>query len=285
MDALAENAIMNGFNALPNLAIGFAVPIPATLVGGPMLGVSRLFGAAPETALAVGQAGYTVSDYATAIFFPGSHGRRDLRRRRPRTDSRPRRLAKAQVQLDDAQVERQHDRRRGHREPDRSAPRPTRGAQTLGCHRLANLATIGIAAAREPGLRTPRAAGAGRPHPRAPDRPSPSSNVSRSHRCPPPEECPFRSWFLCHVFVCFSTRRPPCGRGLLIRTDGVFQRDVGGRRGAPQRRFLHDALRCRKRPEDRQHDQGGDPCRAARRVHRRRLRSRRRHQDGSLARR
>ena len=74
VDALVDNALDNSFDILPNLAIGFAVPIPATLVGGPVLGVSKLFGASAETALAVGTAGYKYTDYATAILFLGSLG-------------------------------------------------------------------------------------------------------------------------------------------------------------------------------------------------------------------
>jgi hypothetical protein len=74
VDALVNNALDNSFDVLPNLAIGFAVPIPATLVGGPSLGVAKLFGASAETALAVGKAGYTVTDYGTALLFLGALG-------------------------------------------------------------------------------------------------------------------------------------------------------------------------------------------------------------------
>ena len=74
VDALANDAIANSFDVLPNLALGFAVPIPATFVGAPALGVAKLFGASAETAAAVGRAGYQFTDYGTALLFLGSLG-------------------------------------------------------------------------------------------------------------------------------------------------------------------------------------------------------------------
>src|SRR5262249_42070423 len=74
-EALADNRIVHAVGAAENAAIGFAVPIPATLVGGGvMVGAVRVFGASEKVALALGRAGVTYTEYGIALGFLGVLG-------------------------------------------------------------------------------------------------------------------------------------------------------------------------------------------------------------------